>query len=244
MDKILFGAGYDAECILYYDRININEIKFCIDYEDRNIKTFHDLDVLDVEEGLKRRSNEVIIVAVSKKDYEAIKKSFCEYGLTEFKDFFYRDAYRKKIVLINANCHGLALEEYLLQSPSFINDYVIYPIKSADTNVDGIPEYILNNVDIYIHQDIKPDNGVSYYISDEWTTAKVKGEQICIPNFASGLGKFMFPSLGGMDKMLVTKTGQKRFVMYRDYSLDDAYRTLGDKNIDYYLDYFGRYIPD
>ncbi len=244
MNKILYGVGYDAECCLFYDRFKKNEISFCIDYEDRNIKSFHGLDVLSPEEGLRIRGSELIIVAVPKTEYEEIRKSFCENGLIEFKDFYYKDSYRKKIVLINANCHGLALEEYLLLSPSFKNDYVIYPIKSADTNIDGIPASVLNNVDIYIHQDIKPDNGVSYYISDEWTVGKIKGDNICIPNVASGLGQFLFPTIGNLDKVLYTKAGEKRFVMFRDYCLDEAYESLGNKPIDSYLEFFNRYIPD
>lgn len=79
-----------------------------------------------------------------------MKQNLEDLGLTEFEDFIWSKAFRKKIVVVNANCHGPGLIDYLQLSDRFCKNYMVYPVKQVHLN-DEIPLNLLKNTDVYIH---------------------------------------------------------------------------------------------
>lgn len=221
---ILYGIGGEAERFLFQNQGILQDIAFCIDrrsgkkFYGLNVCTLEDISVSDYAE-----THLMIVAAGDEKIYTEIKRKLCEYGLKEWKHFIWSKTFRRKIVVINANCHGDAIEKYLNQSAVFCNEYMVYPIPAIQLNKEGkIDLDLLRHTDVYIHQDIRAENAMGYKLSDEYVGKYLpeRATDICIPNFV-GMGNWMYPSLGGLDKVIDAMNGPL-YVLYRDAVLDEA----------------------
>ena len=85
-----------------------------------------------------------------------------------------------------------------------------------------IPDELLSRCDLFIHQDIRPENPYGYKFSDEYTIPHLKPEcrTVIVPNMV-GMGKWNFPTMGGRQEKEY-KYGQ-RAMLWRDSILDEAY---------------------
>lgn len=134
-------------------------------------------------------------------EYREIKIKLEMMGLNEVKDFLSSEAYGKKMVIINANCHVYPYAEYLLASKYFLEKYYLYPLEAIQNRiVVEVPDYILRNCDVYIHQVISEHNPYSRKISDKYIYSLLKEDccKLIVPNFAGGIekyGSFCFPQL-------------------------------------------------
>lgn len=144
-------------------------------------------------------------------------------GKKEFDDFIWSRAYNKKIMVVNANCHGEAIISYLALSKTFKKEYFVYPLPQIQENYEGhISQALLLNADVYMHQDIRRGNSVSDSLSDE-TIEKYLGKNtlnITIPNLV-GMGNWMFPALKDLDRVIKTEK-EIVYILYRDEILDEA----------------------
>ena len=221
---ILYGTGGEAERFLFQNQDILDRISFCIDR--RNTGKFHGISVYSSDEVTLcdyMETHCLIVAAGSMKVFTELKRKLCAQGLKEWEHFLWSKVFRKKVVVINANCHGEAIEKYLNLSPSFCNEYMIYPLLAVHLNLKGeIEPELLKHTDVYIHQDIRVENEMGYKLSDEY----VKGclpehvTDICIPNFV-GMGRWMYPALGGLDKVINSMQGPL-YVLYKDAVLDEA----------------------
>lgn len=220
---ILYGVGAEAEYFFYQNQDILHNISFCIDR--KNVNTFYGLEVFRIEAVDMRQvmDTHYIIVAAGGADiFEEIKKGLCGYGLCEWKHFIWSKVFRRKVVVINANCHGDAVKKYLVRSASFCNGYSIYPIPEVHLGEGVIDTDLLRHTDVYIHQDIRKENAIGYQLSDEYVRQYLPENvvDICIPNFV-GMGKWMYPGLGGLEKV-INPGKESLYVLYRDEVLDEA----------------------
>lgn len=218
---VLYGTGREAECFLFKNPDIFEEIDYCID--SKHAGFFHGVQIFKMEQICDFTVRKIIVAAGNGETYAEMKKNLEERGLKEFDHFIWAKVFRKKIVLVNANCHGDAIIKYLEQSGKFCDRYAVYPLLPVHINEKKeIPAEVLQNADVYLHQDIRADNKIGYKLSDEYVLPCLKPECICItiPNFV-GMAKWMFPSLGGLDKVIHTAGGVE-YVLYRDSVLDEA----------------------
>lgn len=221
---ILYGTGIEAEYWIYNNIDAIQKIRFCIDKNRDGV--FHNIPIYKTDEIAGDIDRETIVVAAG--DYttfKAIGRELDKRGLEEWKNYVWSKTYNKKLVVINANCHGDAIVRYLMTSNKFRRDYFVYPYVEIQNNVDGaLNEELLKRADVYIHQDIRSDNAIGYKLSDEYVRTIIRREcvDICIPNMV-GLGNWLFPNLKGLDKPLKNVKGDVLdYVLYRDAVIDEA----------------------
>lgn len=139
-----------------------------------------------------------ILIATKEWTYGAIKEQLCSMGLVEFEHFIYYEWMFKKLVLLHGNCHLDVIESYLKSSREFTKRYSIYPNPRIYANTSKtIPLEVLQNVDLWIHQDIQDNNGYGYEMSDNYLRKYMKetAVEIVIPHLF-GLGKILFPQSG------------------------------------------------
>lgn len=145
----------------------------------------------------------------------------------------------KKIVVVNANCHGTALVKFLKSSKSFTELFEIYPLPAIQENTEKrINNAILSEADVFIHQYIRENNSVAYELSDQVTVRQLKKSclNLVIPNLV-GLGKWLYPNLG---EIILDDTKQKNLI-FRDDILDEAVRNNVCSDISFYIDFFNKY---
>ena len=241
---ILYGTGIEAQLFLFYNKDIIPQINFCINNLDDNIDEFHKFEVYQLNEVNLNKGEEgiqILVAAGDEKMYYEMRQNLTDLGLAEFEDFVWTRAFRKKIAVVNANCHGPAVIKYLRLSSDFNETYMVYPVPEIQLN-NEIPSNLLKNIDLYIHQDIRENNSVSYKLSDAYICPQLKANaiDICIPNLV-GMGKWMFPSLGKLDKLMPTHTGLMN-VFFRDYVLDEAVNQCG--SFEEYRDFWINYKYD
>lgn len=139
-----------------------------------------------------------ILIATKEWTYGAIKEQLCSMGLVEFEHFIYYEWMFKKLVLLHGNCHLDVIESYLKSSKEFTKRYSIYPNPRIYANPSKmIPIEVLQNVDLWIHEDIQDNNGYGYEMSDNYLRKYMKetAVEIVIPHLF-GLGKILFPQSG------------------------------------------------
>lgn len=118
-------------------------------------------------------------------EYIRLKDELAKQGLKEFDNFFYWEAYIKKIAVVHANCYGSAYMEFLKKSQDFAGEYFLYPLPAIHTNMAGrLDEALLKNCDLFIHQDIRKDNRYGYYFSDEYILPRLNKDckRLVVPN--------------------------------------------------------------
>lgn len=217
---ILYGVGAEAERFIFCNSDILGKIKLCIDKNNR--KEFYGIPVRKLDEiNCTRRDEQIIVAAGGEKMYLEMKQNLVDLGLIEFKDFVWTKAFRRRIVVVNANCYGSAVIKYLQLSPVFCKEYMVYPVPVIYLN-NEISLNLLKNTDVYIHQDIREYNRISYKLSDAYICPQLKQgvKNVCIPNLV-GMGKWMFPCLGGLDRLMHSLSGALN-VLFRDYVLDEA----------------------
>lgn len=163
---------------------------------------FYGLPIYTIENAPDDLHSYYILVAAVWENYLIIENILEERGYKPFENFIWTRALNKKVLLINANCHGGIYREYLNQFPEFQEEYCDFFLPSIAINEAGeIPEGWLKNCDVYIHQDIQATNSKSYKLSDEYVLPRLneKCEKICVPNLV-GLGRAFFPSSMGLKK--------------------------------------------
>lgn len=145
----------------------------------------------------------------------------------------------KKIVLINANCHGTALTKFLKLCESFTDKYEIFPLPAIQLNTEKkIDKSILNEADVFIHQDIRENNSIAYELSDKVTVSQLKPScyNLIIPNLV-GFGKWLYPNLGE----IIIDPIKKNNLIFRDSILDEAVKKKDTAPISFYIDFFNEY---
>lgn len=180
----------------------------------------------------------------SSSDYKKIKSRLESDGFEEFTDFLSAEAYGRKMALINANCHAGAYVTYLRSSKTFCEEYYIYPLGTIqDRNPVEIPDVILKNCCLYIHQIISEDNPFTVKISDEYVYSRLSQDcrKLAVPNLGGGLGDyemFYFPQL--WDSNLNHPQGSSIFGIFprRDMLIEEClFMGYGiEKMLDYYTD--------
>lgn len=157
---------------------------------------------------------------------QLIKKELCE-----FSDFAYYKYLTHELIYIHGNCHVIPIETILKQSVEFNNKYHIIHNKTICEykKNEEIPDYILKNIDYYIHMDIRRNNEYGYQLSDEYVMPKLNEncKTITIPNLY-GAGKIYFPLLGKVNNNNIPLSNGKDidglFLQYDEYienMLDD-----------------------
>lgn len=140
-------------------------------------------------------SNHFIVVATREEVYMEIKEQLKELGYREFLDYAYYQHLGKKIAMLHGNCHMDVVKRFLLSSKQFKDRYCVYPNRLIQNIKEKcLNEEVLQNLDLFIHQDIRSDNCFGYKLSDEYILPKLNREclQITVPNLF-GLGSILFP---------------------------------------------------
>ena len=195
---VVWGTGIHAAQFSYAKR-NLINIEFYIDNAvEENEWTFFGKKVLKYDEaerfGLK---DYFIILATAENVYSEIKKQLHEIGYKEFKSFAYYQFFLKKIVLLHGNCHMRIVKQFLLSSEDFSRQYAIYPLTAIQNIKEKyIDKEVLENCDLFIHEDIQAENEYGFKLSDEYILPRLKREcvKITIPNLF-GMGRAFFPQM-------------------------------------------------
>lgn len=169
-----------------------------------------------------------IILATSKKAYSEIKKQLCEEGYKEFVHFAYYQYFYKKLVVLHGNCHMDIIKRFLHSSEMFTDNYVIYPLPPIQCIEEkSIEENVLDNCDVFIHQDIQANNEFGYRLSDEYILPKLRKEceEITVPNLF-GLGRGFFPQTEWNERNPALCGGKdtNSFFPFADIVIDRAVR--------------------
>lgn len=237
---VIWGAGWAAEKLLF--RLNGNQdvtgkirVEYVIDTYKKG--KWHEMSIYKFHDAPKIKEK-FIVVAVPESTYLSIKEILESEGFREFDDFIYSDIFLKKLCVINANCHGNALKEYLNDNASFGKEYGIYPVPMIHLNdKKEISEEILKRTDLYIHQNIKRDNSQGYKLSDEYTLPRLKAgcRRICIPNFV----KMAVPFYPTHEAEAVYRSTLDLY--YKDTLIDEAYMNSETKNLENMIQYILNY---
>lgn len=226
---IIYGTKLEAEKVLYLCKKIYIKCKYLID--DCEQKSLHGIPILNIN-NISHLKFFCIVACSSFETYKIIKKRLVKKGYIEFTDFIWSRLWNKEIVLINANCHGTALKKYLESSAEFNRKYAIYPIPEIQMNDEKeIENNILKHINIYIHQDIRRENTISYKLSDEYILQQLSesAKKICIPNFV-GLGNIYQQYCGKIG--YVTRGENPQLLFYKDELIDESYNYLRNNNID------------
>lgn len=215
---ILYGAGREGEMFICRHMELIDSIVFCIDgYREGD---FHGIQIKKIEEVDDLHQYKILVAALPD-TYLRLKSILESYGLVEFQHFNWIRYVEKKLIVINANCYGEALTEYLNMSREFRRKYEIYPLKPIHLNKEAINPFLMKSLDVFIHQDIRANNAFLYELSDEYLLPQLPKNcvEITIPNMV-GMGHWMFPQHRDNYK----KVGECSF-FYEDDVLERAYKS-------------------
>ncbi len=197
---VIWGTGIQAAQFSYANRKTL-DIEFYIDNAvEENEWSFLGKKVLRYDEAESYGLEDYfIILAVTENTYAVIKEQLCRAGYNEFEKFAWYQFFFKKIVLLHGNCHMAIIKRFLLSSKEFFDRYAIYPLPAIQNIQDKyISKRVLGNCDLYIHEDIRPDNEFGFELSDEYILPRLKDEcaKITIPNLF-GMGQAFFPQAAG-----------------------------------------------
>jgi len=185
---VLYGASFEAERFLYYNKTILSEVAYCIDRSRKG--TFHDIPIRTIEEATDIKKYFVIVTTIWD-FFREIKAELEKRNMREFQDFIWGRLYGKKLVVINANCYKNALEAYLQANDKFRQKYALYPLPTIYENIEKeLGDDLLKRCDVYIHQDIRKENKYGYKFSDEYTVPLLKEDclNIVMPNLVGIAG--------------------------------------------------------
>lgn len=217
---VLYGAGWYAEKFLYRFKEK-DRIEYCIDRYKKGF--FHGYPIYELEDAPDIKHYTILVTAVWEY-YGSIRDALKKKGLVEFVDFLWAEAFGKKITIINANCYEGFYRRCLCMSRSFTEEYIVWNVPQIQLNKERcIQEELLEACDLYIHQDIRPDNSFSYKLSDEYILPRLKTgcRTVTVPNLV-GMGKWNFPSA----RQREVREG-KPLLFWRDAILDAACEQYG-----------------
>ena len=233
---ILYGAGLEGERFMFRHMELTDRIVFCIDgYRQGD---FHGIPIKRIEE-VDNLFEYKILVAALPETYIKLKSILETYGLKEFEHFNWIRYVEKKVVIISANCHGEALINYLNMSKEFKKRYEIYPIPAIHLNTSKtINSKLLENADVFIHQDIRSENKFSYELSDEYLLPQLSSDciKITIPNLV-GMGHWMFPQHGDCGKVVKLANGNWPLLV-ENTVLEEAYKDGGVVTLEEYRNFY------
>lgn len=240
---ILYGAGKEAINI-YYNLCRMgkkDKIKYIIDGGDAEYffeyKIYHNID----EIADSKLYN--IIVATAYEAYKNIVSVLAQKGFIEHVDFVWGKLIDKKIVLVHANCHAESVVKFLESSTEFNRNYIIYPLPLIHLNTEKrIDENLMKIADVFIHQDIRRGNCISYELSDEYLLSKLSQEcvNICIPNLV-GYGTAVHQ---WQIAKICTLGPRNTAIVYRDIFLDEAFQRSDKIHLDSMLKEMNNYKYD
>ena len=236
---ILYGCGMEGERFLARHPGLYDRIVFCIDRSRQG--TFHGKPIKRIEEAVETCSEYRMIITTLPSTYLRIREILLQYGLHEFSSFVYMTYIEKKMVLINANCHGGALMHYLKMSRRFNETFQIYQLPEIQDNAEkSISPYVLKNADVFIHQDIRKENRYSEKLSDDYLLSRLGSncQKVTIPNFV-GMGGFLFPQQGTNPRKVMTDQGESS-LLYEDLVLEEGLRR-GKRTLQEFMDYYEAY---
>ncbi len=184
----VWGCGKKGEKLYFELCMNGEKPVFMVD----NNKTgyFHGL----VIKAPNEIDNTVFLLISNEVHYCKIKEELERMGRKEFIDFMPGRAYKRKMVIINANCYANLISETLETSDEFRENYYLYRIPPICENKEKcIDENLLKRIDVFIHQDIREENTCGYYLSDNYIRSRLKNDviDITIPNLV-GMGKAIY----------------------------------------------------
>lgn len=188
----IFGVSFHAQKCLY----KLNRDGKDIDcYFDNNLygETYRGKTVLKPTQ--KNVDGKFILVAVSEKYYQTIRKQLIEMGLIEFKDFMYYTLLNKKIAIMYGNCHIEIMKSFLQSSKEFMKRYAFYPMPVImEMNSSMMTKEVLENCDLFLAQDIRRENPYGEEFSVDIIINKLSSKCVLhiIPNLFK-LGGLYFP---------------------------------------------------
>lgn len=232
---VVFGTKLEAERVVYMQKNTGGEVCFALDnFVEGN---FHGIPIYKPENVLNMKEHFIIVAVARLGTYNEIKQMLVKRGLKEFENFAWYYICYRKIVVINANCHGNMIQKYLRMSKDFNTKYAIYPIEEIQNNKSKeIDEMLLRVADVFIHQDIRSDNKVGYKLSDDYIIPRLNHlcKTICIPNLV-GFGNAIFQT---QTDEVCTVTGDSAWpLFYRDMIIDKAYNEISVKTVDNVIKY-------
>ena len=238
---ILYGCGLEAEKFMCRNKGMISNIEICID----GFRTgkFHGIEIKKIEQ-VENLASKKIIVATLPETYEKIKNILDLSGLIEFKHYVHISYIEKKVLVVNANCHGLGLKKYLCMSKEFRKKYVIYHMPEIQDNKDKeISRFLLDKIDVLITQDIRLQNKFSDKLSLDYLKSAVNESCsiIVIPNLV-GMGKWLYPQHGDNDKIVNLANGNWPLI-HEDTILEKAILN-GCQNLSDYIEFINDYECD
>lgn len=187
-EVVVYGTGVNAvKCVRFLEN---NDIKIDYILDGRaGIGKFKDYPVYMPSD--ERLAGKYIVVACAGGTYEAIRERLHKYK--EFKDYIYYNWLNKKMVYLHGNCHMDVIEACLDSSGKFRKEYAIYPAARVCMN-QPINTDILEDMDIWIHEDIQKNNRFGYEFSDEYLGRFMTEDvvEIIMPHLY-GLGGGFFP---------------------------------------------------
>lgn len=232
MEKfILYGTGWEA-LQFFYRFAEKDKIKYVLNSDKKGyfcgykIVSFNEIDI--------DSSTDTIIVAAEYEAYFEIYKFIRRQNSTVkiIWSKLIKGVDDRKCVLINANCLRGPITQFLNNCPSFIRQYRLIDFPATqliDTDIVHdyweVLQYIVSEIDLYIHQDIKSDNEISYYLSDQFLLQFLKKDarHICIPNFV-GFGLPYFPDITLKEsRNFEVLNGKKIIVFANDALIDGAF---------------------
>ena len=187
----LFGCGFEGEKIYY--QLMRRGLRFERIYDNYKTGHFYGNDILRIQEDCSVLKDMYILVS-SSVYYDEIKKQLEGYGLKEFEDFIIGASYDKKLAVVNGNCYRQIICHFLNSSKQFKKKYYIYDTRPVfEIGEEGLRDDLLQQCDLFIHQDIRENNLYGYRVSDNYAKSLLKEEciDITIPNLV-GMGMAFF----------------------------------------------------
>lgn len=187
----VWGTGLKAAQFYYSYKDNI-KIKGFLENKETLQEKFCGFEIKHPSQDIIMSN--FIVIATGKSAYLQIKKQLIDKGLKEFKSFIWSMQIGKELVVVHGNCHIAVVKEYLNASKSFCEKYSICDTPFIFSTGGGIDENFVKNCDVFIHQDIRKDNGFGEKLSDEYLIPLLKKncKNITIPNLF-GMGNLLLP---------------------------------------------------
>lgn len=214
----ILGGGTEGERFFYY----LRERSYIVSkvFDNYKVGSFHGFEIEKVPNDQKKYDYFYLIT--SEKYYKEIKKQLEKRGLREYNDFAFSYEGIKRIAIINANCYGIIIGEYLRSSKAFSENYFIHSIPPIYENTQGfIANEVLKQCDLFIHQDIRRDNKYGKRLSDDYIRRQLKSTcvDITIPNLV-GMGSIFYPF---MERRKVNNVQAETYFPFADKRIDELY---------------------
>jgi hypothetical protein len=163
---VLYGTGFRGE--KFYSANPDMQFEYCIDTKYAG-KHFHDLMVFSFEEKKKEIKDYFVVVAVVQETiYQEIAYLLRDAGLKEFYGFLWDEyMYRRKIALLYGNCHVATICQHLKMNVQFTKNYKAILWDLSKKKSLQLPEWIYQNCELLIMQDIREENRYKAMSADE-----------------------------------------------------------------------------